>query len=60
MAFGAEIDEGCFEAGFHSGYLALVDVGFFLNPGTVFDVQVVEFLTIDECHPKLFFLGRID
>ncbi len=60
MSLGAKIDEGCLEARLYSSYLAFIDIGLFLNPGTVFDVQVVEFLTIDECHPQFFFLGRID
>lgn len=60
MAIGAEVDEGGLEGGFYAGDLAAVDVGLLLLPGTRFDVQVIEALSIDQSDAQLFGLGRID
>ena len=60
VTIGAEVDEGGFERGFYTGDLAAVDVGFLLLPGTGFDVQVVQALSIDQRNTQLFRLGRID
>ena len=60
VAFGAEIDKGGFEGGFHAGDLAAIDIGFFLFPGTGFDVQVVQALSIHQGDTQLFGLGRVD
>ncbi|EWG99035.1 hypothetical protein Q427_27180 [Halomonas sp. BC04] len=60
MPICTEIDEGGFEGGLYAGDLAAVDIGFFLFPGTGFDVQVVKALSIDQGNPQFFRLGRID
>src|SRR5690606_4452358 len=60
VALGAVVDEGCLEAGFDPGDLALVDVGLFLFAGAVFDIEVVEALTVDHGDPQFFGLRRID
>ena len=60
MSFRAEVDEGGFETGFHPDDAGLVDVAFLLLIGAVFDVEVVELLTIDEGDPNFLWLGRID
>ena len=60
MALSAEIDESSLQAWFHPGDLALVDVGFFLQTGAVFDVQVVQALPVDQRYAQLFGLSCID
>ncbi len=60
VPLGAEIDKGCLEAGLDPGDSALVDVGLGLLPRAVLDVQVVEFLPINEGDAQLLGVGRID
>ena len=60
MALGTEIHESGFQAGFHSSHLAFIDIGFLLDAGAVFDIEVVEALTVDECYPEFLFLGGVD
>jgi hypothetical protein len=60
MALGTEIHESGFQAGFHSGHLAFIDIGFLLDAGAVFDIEVVESLTVDECYPEFLLLGGVD
>ena len=56
----AEVDEGGLKAGLHADHAGLVDVALLLLVGAVFDVEVVELLTVDEGDPDLFGLGRVD
>ena len=60
MSFGAEVDEGSFEAGFYPGDPGFEDAGLFLLPTGVFQVEVVELLAIDQRNPDLFGLGGVD
>ena len=60
VALGAKIHEGGFKAGFDPGDFAFVDVGFLLQTGAVFDVQIVETLAVDQRNAQLFWLSRID
>ena len=60
VAFGAEVDESGFEAGFNAGDAAFVDVGLFLFTGAGLDVQVVEFLAIYQGNTQLFRLSRVN
>jgi hypothetical protein len=48
MPLRAKVNKCSFQAGFNPGDFALVDIGFFLDAGTVFDVQVVQALPVDE------------
>ncbi len=54
LAFGAVVDEGGFQAGFDAGDFALVDVPFLLLIGGGFDIEVEEFLAVDNRHAQLF------
>jgi hypothetical protein len=47
MPVFAVADEACFEAGFDSGDYAFVDIAFSLFAAGSFDVEVNEFLTVD-------------
>ena len=60
MAFGTEVHKGGFEAGFNAGDFANVDVGLLLHAGAVFDVEVVEFLAIDQRHAHFLAVRGID
>ena len=60
MTLGAEVDEGSFKGGLNAGDLAFIDIGFFLFAGTVFDVQIIQLLTINKGNPNLFGMGCID
>ena len=60
MAFRAKVDKGCLEAGFNPGDGSLVDIGFFLDAGAVFDIEVVQALTVDEGNTQLFGLRGVD
>ena len=60
MALRAVVDEAGFEAGFDPGDAAFVDVGFFLFAGRYFDVEIVDFLSINQCDAQLLFLSCID
>ena len=60
MPFGTIINKGGFETGLDAGYFAFVDVGLTLLAVGGFDVQVIQFLPIDDRHAQLFGLGGID
>ncbi len=53
MAFGAEVDEGGFEAGFDASDAAFVDVGLLLLAGARLDVEVEQALAVDQCNTQL-------
>ena len=60
MAFGAEVDEGGFEAGFDASDAAFVDVGLLLLAGARLDVEVEQALAVDQCNTQLLGLSRVD
>ncbi|MCY1219147.1 hypothetical protein D9M72_311100 [compost metagenome] len=60
VALGAEVDEGCLEAGFDASDSAFVDVGLLLLAGTRFDVQVIQALAVDQSNTQLFGLSRVN
>ena len=60
MAFGAEVDKSGFKAGFNAGNFTLVYVGFFLDAGTVLDIQVVKALPVYEGNTQLFWLSCVN
>ncbi len=60
MSASAIVNEGRFKAWFYAGDPALVDIGFFLLSSGMFDIQVKETLSIDNCNTQLFGLGCID
>ena len=53
MTLSAILDECCFKAGFNAGNFTFVYVRLFLAAVSVFDIEVIEFLAIDECCPEL-------
>src|SRR5262249_11938400 len=60
VPFRTELDERRFEARFDARDARFVDAGFFLFAAAVFDVEVVDALTVDERDAHLFGLRRID
>ena len=60
MALGPVVHKGRLQAGLDTGDPSLVDVGFFLLPGGGLDIQVVEFLTVNQSHPQLLLLSCVD
>ena len=60
VTIGAVVDEGSFEGRFETGDAAFVDVGLFLDAIAVFDIEVIQLLTIDEGDTQLFFLSRVN
>ena len=60
VAVGPVIDKCGFEAWFDSSDTCFVDTGFFLFPADIFDVEVVEFLSVDEGNPDFFGLRGVD
>ena len=60
MALRAKIYKSGFEAGFHTGDFPFVYIGFFLDSGSVFNIQIVEALSIDEGNSKFLFLRSVD
>ena len=60
VAVGAVVDEAGFERRFDAGDDCLVDVALALFLGCGFDVEVDEFLTIDDRHPEFLRLGGIE
>ena len=60
MALFAVIDESRFKAGFHTGNDTLVDVALALFLRGRFNVEIDEFLTIDNGDTEFFGLCRIE
>ncbi len=60
MAVRAEVHKGGFQGRFYPGNLALVDVGLFLFPGAVLDIQVIKPLAVDQGNTQLFTVRCID
>ena len=60
MALGTKVHERGFERGFYSGDLTPINIGFFLFPSAGFDIQIVKALSIYQCDPQLFRLGRVN
>src|SRR6185295_11758258 len=60
VAFGAVIDETRFEAGLDAGDDGLVDVALALFLACGLDVEVDQFLAVDDGHPKLLRLGGVE
>ena len=60
VAFAAVVDKGGLETGLDAGDFTFVDVGLFLLAGGDFDIQVVEFLAIDQGDTQLFGLRGVD
>ena len=60
MTIAAVIDKGGFETGLNAGDFGLIDIGLFLFPDAIFDVQVVEFLPIYQGDTQLLFVSCID
>ena len=54
MALFAVVDEAGFEGGFDAGDDAFVDVGLALFASGGFDIDVDQFLTIDDGHAQFF------
>ena len=54
VAVSTEFDKRRFEAGFYPRDFCLVDVGFFLFPVPVLDVEVVQLLAVNHRNPQLF------
>ena len=60
VTFRAVIDEARLETGLDAREAAIVDVGFLLFAGGDFDIEVVDFLSINQCDAQLLFLSRVD
>ena len=60
MTLRAEVHEGGLQAGFHPGDFCFVNARFLLLAGTVFNVEIVEFLAVDQCNPNFFGLGGVN
>src|SRR5699024_6132149 len=56
----AVIDEGGLEAGLDARYATLVDIGLALFAATRLDVQIMQFLPVDDGHAQLFGLRGVD
>ena len=59
MAFFTVVDEAGFERRFDTGDDALVDIGFALFAAGNFDVDIDEFLAVDDRHAGFFGVGRV-
>ena len=59
VALGAVVDKNRFELWFDTGDDGFVDVAFLLFLAGVFDVEVDEFLPVDDGNPELFGLGCV-
>ncbi len=60
VALGAVIDEACLEAGLDAGDDGLVDVALALFLARGLDVEIDQFLAVDDRHPKLLRLGGVE
>ena len=60
VALGAVIDEARFEAGLDAGDDGFVDVALALLLACGLDVEVDQFLAVDDGHPKLLRLGGVE
>ena len=60
MTLGAVIDERCFETGLDAGDDGLVNIALALFLGGRLDVQVNQFLTIDDRDAEFLGLRRIE
>jgi hypothetical protein len=60
MAIFAVVDETGFERRFDTGDDTLVDIAFALFAAGRFDIDVDEFLSIDDCDAQFFLLRRIE
>ena len=60
MAVRTKIDKCGFQARLNTSDSTFVDIIFHLNPGTVFYIQIVEALAIDQSDSQLFWLSCID
>ena len=59
VPFGTVVDKSGFEAGLDAGYLAFVNVGFLLAAGGYLNIQIVEFLAVDQSDTQLFGLRGV-
>ena len=60
MAFSAKVHERSFERWLYTGDLTPINIGFFLFPSAGLDIQIVQALSIYQCDPQLFRLGRVN
>lgn len=60
MTLGAIIDKSGFQAWFYAGNPAFINVGLFLFMAWAFNIQVVQFLAIDQGNTDFFFLRCIN
>ena len=60
VPFRAVVDEASLERRFDPGDDAFVDVALALLFGCRFDVEIDQFLTVDDRHPQFFGLGGIE
>jgi hypothetical protein len=60
VALGAVVDEGGLETGFDAGDDSLVDVAFALFLAGRFDVEVDQFLTVDDRDTEFLGLCRVE
>jgi hypothetical protein len=60
VTLGTVIDEARFEAGLDAGDDGFVDVAFALFLAGGFDIEIDQFLAIDDRHPELFRLGGVE
>ena len=60
VTIGAEIDEGRLQARLDAGDAGFVDAGFLLLPAAIFDVEVVQLLSVNQCDAHLFGLSSVD
>ncbi|KDD11858.1 hypothetical protein L522_3744 [Bordetella bronchiseptica MBORD707] len=59
VAVFAVVDEAGFQAGFDAGDDAFVDVAFALFATGSLDVEIDQFLTVDDCNAQFFLVRRI-
>ena len=60
MAFCAVVDESGFQTGFDPGNPGFEYAGFFLLSADVLDIQIMEFLAVDQSNADLFGLACVD
>ena len=60
VAVNAILDKSRFKRGFKPRDAALVDIGFSLLLGRLFDIDVLQGLAIDDCHAQFFCLRGVN
>ena len=60
MALRAKVHKSGFKAWLHAGHLGFVDTRLFLLSGSVFNIEIIEFLTVNQGNPNFLGLGSVN